>query len=495
MIVAMREKKPRASREAARARTPDWDPALVKGIVVDANAHGYRGVLNLEILRELGQEADEEDIEVWVPEPLLWEGVVHLFEVLRDAAREADRARGLARRVGLEVPQWAVPSVEELLRDMTHATRLVPNVRILQLEGDDAIAALKDQVLQTGPGGVKTQKDPEGKSRPVRTGALDSAWLRLVYKHSPAPGSYVIVSDDRKDIKKAFDGWNMPVPPMVGDTGELRRQLFRYEPGKDEAALEVMNFVKRALADGYLEFVMRGARLTNLHDALRAFTGEMPANYESVPSRFELKRVVGVGDINVSRTKQRVSAQVYLLVDVTVSAKTWDESEETFVEESLRLDDSVLRVPLLVQVREGAQSDGDVDGDIEIFLPTIAYDNEQMPLDMILRSLILVPGFLDQGSIEFPQTGPWKGALANGRRIELAFEWLDPAGWTIDAALSGVKLSIASRPDPLFALVPDQTGSYAQIPSVITVEGDSEITGASKEWALAEFLLRHQFAL
>lgn len=495
MMVAMREKKPRASADVARAGGPVWDPALVKGIVLDANAHGYRGVLNLEILRELGQEADEEDIEVWLPEPLLWEGVVHLFEVLGEAAREADRARGLARRVGLDVPRWSVPSVEELLQEMQHAARLVPNLRILSLVGDDAIAALRDQVLQTGPGGVKTQKDPDGKSKPVRTGALDSAWLRLVHRHSPSPGSYVIVSDDRKDITKAFEAWELPAPPMVRDAGELRRQLFRYKPGKEQAALEVINFLKRALADGYLEFVMRGTQLTNLHEALRAFVGERPANYDSVPSHLELKRVVGVGDINVSRTKQRVSAQIYLLVDVTVSGKTWDEHEETFVEESLRLDDSVLRVPLLVQVREGKQSDGDVDGNIEIFLPVVAYDNEQMPMDMMLRSLVLVPGLLDQGPIEFPQVGPWVGKLLDGRPTQIAFEWLDPMGWQIDAEVAGANLSIECKPDPLFALIPDQSGSYTQVPSGVSVSGDSEIKGASKEWALSEFLLRKQYDL
>lgn len=492
----MRERKPRASAERTPAPQADWDPSLVRGIVLDANAHGYRGVLNLEILRELGQEADEEDIEVWLAEPLLWEGVVHLFEVLNEAARESDRARGLARRVGIDVPRWSAPEdVEALLAEMAHAARLVPNLRILSLEGDDASSALKDQVLQTGPGGVKTQKDPEGKTKPVRTGALDSAWLRLVHRHSPARGSYVIVSDDRKDITKAFEAWGLPVPSIVRDARELRRQLFRYEPGKEQAAFEVMSFLKRALSDGYLKFVMRGAPVTNLHEALKAFTGEKPRNYDTVPTRLDLKRVVGVGDINISRTKQRISAQVYLLVDTTVSAKTWDENDETFVEESLRLDDSVLRVPLLVQVRDEKQSDGDVDGDIEIFLPTIGYENDQMPLDMMLRSLALVPGLLDEGPIEFPQAGPWKGALPDGRPIELAFEWLEPVGWTVDAALAGVELSIGCKPDALFALIPDQTGSYGQVPSRITVEGDSEMTGASKEWALAEFLIRNQFGL
>jgi hypothetical protein len=43
-----------------------------------------------------------------------------------------------------------------------------------------------------------------------------------------------------------------------------------------------------------------------------------------------------------------------------------------------------------------------------------------MTLDMMLRSLVLVPGLLDEGPIEFPQTAPWKGALPDGRPIELA---------------------------------------------------------------------------
>lgn len=493
----MREKKPRASTDRQKPASDEWDPAKIKGIVLDANAHGYRGVLNFEILSELTQEAANEDIEMWLPEPLLWEGVVHLFEVLGEAARESGRGRGVARKVGIDVPEWHAPSdVEELLYEMTRKARLVPNLTILPLAGDDAISALKDQVLQTGPGREKTQKDPEGKTKAVRTGALDSAWLRAVHTHSPDAGSYVIVSGDRKDIRKAFASWKLPAPPLVSDTRELRQKLFRYTPGELEAVKEVMTFLKRAIGDGYLEFVMRGARLANLREALRAFTGEDPTNYDNVPTGLVLKRVIGLGDINISRTKQRISAQAYLMVDVTVSAKTWSEEDQTFVEESLRLDDSVLQVPLLVQIREGAASDGDVDGDVEINLPTIAYDDERTPLEMILRSFRLVPGLLDQGTIEFPESGPWEGTLPDGRAIRLGFDWLEPVGWRMTAEIAGEgSLTIQCSPDPLFALIPDQSGSYGDVPSTLEIEGDSQMKGASKEWALSEFVLRKQFDL
>ncbi|MFB6514151.1 hypothetical protein ACFCW4_06805 [Streptomyces virginiae] len=288
----------------------------LRAIVFDTNSFP-RGGLDLELLRVWGNRAGEEGFEVWVPEPVLWELVEHASSSWEAWRASTNQARKAMQAAGLDVPaegpystrEEVMAAVEGLLRS------LAPSVRILELDGDLAVAALRDQV-QIRP--------PAKKKSDVKTGAADSAWLRQVLRTADNKvGSFVIVGADA-DVYQAFSSWGLPKPHMV-PLHALHESLFVLKAPSDEIRNTVVEFLQ-----GVVGLPLRGGRtpegsLTLGDVDLGGLVHEWELDQVRNVELGHVRAFLGMNQVKISR-RGLVTAQVFLLVDAVYSG--WRINED-----------------------------------------------------------------------------------------------------------------------------------------------------------------------
>lgn len=192
----------------------------LRAIVFDTNSFP-RGGLDLDILREWGHRAAEDGFEVWVPEPVMWELTEHAaasweaWRVSTNLARKALQAAGL--RAFSDDPYSSRAEVMAAVE--TSVRSLAPSVRIIELDGDLAVEALRDQV-QIRP--------PAKKKSDVKTGAADSAWIRQILRAAEDDMDSVVIVGADADVYAAFKDWNLSKPHMV-PLHALQKTLFVLE--------------------------------------------------------------------------------------------------------------------------------------------------------------------------------------------------------------------------------------------------------------------------
>jgi hypothetical protein len=59
------------------------DSQDVRAVVFDTNVFGKKGSINIDLLERWARLAQEENLQIWLPEPVLWEAAVHAAEQLR----------------------------------------------------------------------------------------------------------------------------------------------------------------------------------------------------------------------------------------------------------------------------------------------------------------------------------------------------------------------------------------------------------------------------
>src|SRR5687768_17238186 len=57
-----------------------FDTSSIKAVVFDTNAFGEKGAIDLRLLERWRQLAEGEDLEIWLPEPVVWEAAIHAAE-------------------------------------------------------------------------------------------------------------------------------------------------------------------------------------------------------------------------------------------------------------------------------------------------------------------------------------------------------------------------------------------------------------------------------
>ena len=137
---------------------------LPKSVVFDTNVWSS-GRFNAETFKARAARLDKAGINVLIPEVILWEWASHSAQ---DAKSGFDTWRRLTK-AGLVSGAYPGPHDHgDVLAELRRFLATIPNAQILPVSGDAAIAGLRDQILQTGPGATK---------QGVKTGAADSAWV------------------------------------------------------------------------------------------------------------------------------------------------------------------------------------------------------------------------------------------------------------------------------------------------------------------------------
>jgi hypothetical protein len=295
-------------------------PQTLSAVALDTNS-GPHGFFDIRRIEELVQtiEAQELDIEIWVPEPVIWEWAEHAYGLatrtsatIRSAARDLDRG-------GLEVPELFdadstvddfVERIEEQLAELYLDHSGVDAVRILRLSAhpESAILGIKDQVLRRGAG-VRAKKDNSGNS--AKSGAADSAAWRLVAAEATDLTKIVLVTQDT-DAQRHFA--DAEAPHIRSSIWSVRNELLQLIPGSDYA----LGLVSDSIYRGLLSLSEDALSRANVYgDASIAIPGR-DTNYAAEFRVTHVSQVDDVTDIEVSRHDERATASASVTVDLVI---------------------------------------------------------------------------------------------------------------------------------------------------------------------------------
>lgn len=157
--------------------------------MVDTNLWG-NGILDTRRLTILAEQVAKVGVRVWIPTQVVLEWASHAFDDIKLAEPIWKRLR----RSGVLNEAPLLPAdVHAVMAELTARIKAIPNVRILPMGGDAAIAGLTDQILGTGSGTRKSG---------VKTGGVDSAFVRDVLEQvDNDPNRVVFISGNAKDLQ------------------------------------------------------------------------------------------------------------------------------------------------------------------------------------------------------------------------------------------------------------------------------------------------------
>jgi rRNA-processing protein FCF1 len=138
--------------------------------VIDTNFVG-RGKFRFDVIAKLAERLSNHRLQLVIPKFVIWEWAEHAhsdIEVLASAVVNAEQKIDPSLFDTVPVP---VPDIEELISKIENLLSEIENVQIDASEPDEALSALRQQVLQIGAGSKK-----EG----VKTGAADALLVQLV---------------------------------------------------------------------------------------------------------------------------------------------------------------------------------------------------------------------------------------------------------------------------------------------------------------------------
>ncbi|OBK67141.1 hypothetical protein A5653_17565 [Mycobacterium colombiense] len=140
-------------------------------------------------VQRLAVELAVRGAELWIPEVVVFELAVHAWEDLTSNRQTHKRLRQAGLALGQELLDL---DSAQITTELLKACAAIPNVVIIEMTGESAVAGLRDQILGTGPGTV---------DHGVRTGASDSSWVRDLFdRASGDPRAIVFLSRNVKDV-------------------------------------------------------------------------------------------------------------------------------------------------------------------------------------------------------------------------------------------------------------------------------------------------------
>lgn len=180
-----------ASKPGKAQKKPAAAPIVptLTAVVFDTNLWG-KGTLDVAQLMKHAKRLAKSGVQVWVPRQVLLERVSH---TVADAAAAEPIWKRL-RRADMVSTKFPVPvETPAVLKEVEAKVSAIPNVKVLPITGDAAIAGIEDQILGTGAGEVRNG---------VKTGAVDSSWVRDAVAAAGGDASLLVfVTGNAKDVQ------------------------------------------------------------------------------------------------------------------------------------------------------------------------------------------------------------------------------------------------------------------------------------------------------
>lgn len=208
----------------------------IRAIVFDTNVFGRTADLDGLLLRAWAAACQRGGASLWIPEVVVWELAQHTMTIESSHLAELRAYNKSRSRWGSE--PITAPSALTLV-DIGRHIRETGAV-VVPLAQEAASAAVKDQIMQTGPASIKAD---------VKTGAADSAWLRSIHKHNgDSFEGLLIVSGDSKALVAIGEALHEEIQ-SVSSTRHISNLLEPAVPAPHQLSA-LSSALKTALKDG-----------------------------------------------------------------------------------------------------------------------------------------------------------------------------------------------------------------------------------------------------
>jgi hypothetical protein len=331
----------------------DGTKTAYRAVVVDTCAFSY-GNFDVEKLKGLAKRLEGRGVELWIPSQVVYELAAHAGRALA----KLKTAHKPLKNTGL-VDEFKSRTASQIAHEFMAVCEDIPNVLITDMYGDSAVEAIKDQILGTGPGTVKSADE-------IRTGAVDSSWVRDVILESDAnPASLIFLSANRRDIVATAAELGIGEGDIASCTRE--DQLFAdfLLPDSSLDSTSVLGFI----VDRLLVDIREAADLDDRHgppspwiEVSSISIARLPREDRESLERFvddytvelaPMPELVGLRDVSLSAEGGRVEVSYTVLLhgDITVEGLTIDNDGSAVPEWDL-LQDMMLTVPYVAEVQK-----------------------------------------------------------------------------------------------------------------------------------------------
>jgi hypothetical protein len=446
----------------------------IRAIVLDVSAFP-NGILDVKAIRAFAKLAQaDENLQVWIPEVILLESARHAYEALGVAQSELRRAgQSIAG-----IPALPKPSLEEVVHELREQLADIETVSILGIDGNQAIEAIKDQILQRPPG---------KRSSSVTTGAADSLWLRLARKASEdKSSSYAIVSED-KDVKRAYTEWRLPAPVMFKSLRDARAKLLLFETPNDDLVILLFK---------WLGSQINSLPLDSLQGKLYAeIYGEDAEVANEEASAANMRTLAGMSQVEVDRRRHFVTGTAHVLADVTVSGAVKDPWEDRIEYVSSEAYACHIRIPFVVNLEEGRPSEIDVDeSEAAAFGPDHGFEDAEDAFSDCIDALSCIPGLSAFEWAEAYDDERETTFRINGVEVVLHIDDSPYSDWAMYVAVRDVYSPIVRCSHDPSQLIWDEDETLILGPQWrLSVEGDTQFDNPL--WVLPVFLADHIFGV
>jgi hypothetical protein len=448
---------------------------LVKVLLVDTNL-GPHGYPDIERVERLAAAAEQYDIEVVVPEIVVWEWAEHVWGRIEPLKQMQSQANGTLRKAGLPAirTKSSPAHVLTVAKSLTKRINEVPNASVIPARKKNAKRALRDQILQQGSGIVK-----DG----VKTGAADSAWMRDALSYVDGdPAKLLFVSDNLSDITRVFELLKLK-PPQAANWWNTLSQLGEFNPASvsHPSALSLQSYIRGVLPQ-YLYGGMHGDepsdeiplwQLTVEATALAGLPEGATVQATEVRALSQLVSMDSVAVSSMPKADEKVRARLHFIGDVAVQYYELDsdgavESFEDFLDDVVIsvdiqftlvgdtwLYDTSYDVRALDMTRADFEESSDALGELMTILEPLIEDLPAgWPLD-------------DEDPIE---------SVTNGHKTEVLFEGDSGDNWTVRILTDDGEAAVSCEYDPSTYVWAGKDGFHIRPPYVLT----STVNGVSR---------------
>jgi hypothetical protein len=469
----------------------------LRAVVFDANAFGHARP-DLAFLGDLAQRLHGIAIETWVPEPVAWEWAQHLAEDWEKVQTAMAEERRRLRRAGLIVPgpnspyQDASAVVEAFLARLT----AVPHLKVIPLTPENALRALKDQILLIPPGRRKND---------VKTGASDSAWLRAVLDQVAGDAARLLFVGEDNDIKAAFRKWGK-TDPLTRRRGQLKATMSEFTVDEGGAGDLILRYLITSVNDSAQDEETLGFDI----DATASLEGVISSSLaEDEPdtglygaSLTRLTGLAGVTDIYIEsapptetgqpRTSelgpaltQTALATVYFLADAEAAVQRLYNGSDP-QDDGLNYDDVLVRVPMSFDIRDRSVTAVRSEDDATVSLPPDGYRDPSDATAALLETLSAVPGLTP------PEAWPADGVIdlvAGADKTPVHLETTDiGGGWRVRVTIGDDTAELSCTYDASARTGDREDTYYFRPPYQVDLDNGAPLP-FNPLWALNQWIL------
>ncbi|MFI7419065.1 hypothetical protein [Nonomuraea sp. NPDC049684] len=418
-------------------------PGSVRAIVVDTNATG-NGQFDIEMLGTLAKALTKlPEIEIWIPEPVMWEWAAHAQQIYNEYVEKNNAASKRLGRTGIALRLSRIQDAER--QDIQRAIlrrieELDHPFRILQLKDypEIAITALQDQVLLRTP--AKRKSD-------VKTGAADSASLRLACTAAANRDiDWVIVSAD-PDISRALQEWQISTAKIFPNIKALRTAILATEPIEIRFVRSIYQGAWQQLGD----FGTGVVSLGEIHDAGISDKVLGGSNrYLSLDLQVEsLRHIVSLRSVEVDHEANLGTAEIVALGDVEVAGWNMDHFGDKLVADYGTAYDGLITIAMTFTVAAEDAVDVRVE-DCRVSPRETRFIDGIDALENLLRAISEMPGFAELPSSRSGiLAGPTWVRTINGKSVAIIFDGSGDRNnfceWTVTSKVGSSNISISGH--------------------------------------------------